>query len=83
MALWIQNITDDGRDDDQIHDYRLMLNDRELCRFQHVREDGGVECLLLAAEALAAVEGATTPSTLNRGLMAARRNRLFAKQQDN
>ena len=69
MALWIQNISGDDRDDDQLHDYRLMINHEELCRFQHVRSHGAAECLRVAAEAIEAVEGGKA-RPLRRAMMA-------------
>lgn len=56
MALWIQNVTDGDRPDDEPHDYVVRINRQEpLAVFQHVRSLGAAECLRAAADAIDAV----------------------------
>lgn len=82
MALWIQNVTDGDKGDDELHDYRLMLNERELCRFQHIRSHGAADCLRHAADALEALDG-MVPSALMRQMMrAARRHAIKAQASE-
>lgn len=53
MALWIQNVTDGDRSDDEPHDYVVRINWQEpLATFQHVRSLGAAECLRAAADAI-------------------------------
>ena len=52
MGILIHNITGDGVPDDAPHDYVLRINDRVICRFQHVRSEGLAECLRRAADAV-------------------------------
>ncbi len=52
MALWIQNITEPMRPDTEVHAYRLMINQKELVRFEHVRSEGAAVCLRKAADAM-------------------------------
>ena len=53
MALWIQNVTQGDRPDDQPHDYVVRINQRPpLATFQHVRADGAAACLRAAADAI-------------------------------
>lgn len=53
MALWIQNITEGTRTNDQEHDYAVRINnDPPLAFFQHIRSRGAAECLRAAADAI-------------------------------
>lgn len=81
MSLWVQNVTDGDVSDDQLHQYRLMLNKTELCRFDHIHEHGAAECLRAAAEALDAAEGFTV-SPIKRQLMKQKRKKLIAEKCD-
>lgn len=57
MALWIQNVSPQGQPNDELHDYILWINRKELARFQAVRSKGAANCLRAAAEALDHLEG--------------------------
>ena len=35
-----------------VHGYRVQINDRVICTFEHLREDGLAECLRKAAQAV-------------------------------
>ena len=50
--MWIHNVTKPGVPDDQPHQYRIMINQREIGRFEHTRIDGAAECFRRAADAL-------------------------------
>ena len=53
MALWIQNVTEGNRPDDQTHDYTVQINGGPpLATFQHVRDRGAAACLRAAADAI-------------------------------
>lgn len=53
MALWIQNITPDRRSDDELHLYKVAVNnDQPLAYFEHRRRDGAAACLRAAADAI-------------------------------
>ena len=56
MALWIHNITPDDVPNDELHQYRVMINQQELTRFEHVRSDGAAACFRAAADAMDLVE---------------------------
>ena len=44
-----------------VHGYKVQINDRVICTFEHLREDGLAECLRKAAAAVEA-SGATEAS---------------------
>jgi hypothetical protein len=53
MALWIQNITDEPREDDAAHDYAVRVNNNPpLAVLRHVRSLGAAQCLRDAADAI-------------------------------
>jgi len=35
-----------------VHGYKVQINDRVICTFEHLREDGLAECLRKAAQAV-------------------------------
>lgn len=54
MALWIQNVTEGDRSDDELHDYVVRINHNPpLAAFKHVRSRGAAACLRAAADAIA------------------------------
>jgi hypothetical protein len=41
-----------------VHGYRVQINDKVICTFEHLREDGLAECLRKAAAAVEDAEAA-------------------------
>ncbi len=55
--LWIQNITEGDRPDNEPHEYAVRINrNTPLAHFQHVRSEGAAACLRRAADAIEAGE---------------------------
>lgn len=56
MPVIIENLSPRSLPDDQDHEYRLRVNEREIVRFKHRRNEGLALCLHLAAQAVQAAK---------------------------